>query len=91
MNRGKLVNQFCLVITPYGVHLFFKCIFITMAGCRKLLGQAARLEDLQEAHPEIHSNLQKLLAMREGVSDLGLVFQVQGFPALAPSRSEAWL
>ena len=62
-----------------------------MSGCRKLLGQSPTLEDLQEAHPETHSNLQKLLAMQEGVSDLGLVFQVQKLPALATSRSDSSL
>lgn len=43
--------------------------------CRKLMGHKATVQDLQDVHPTVYQNLQKLLA--EGnVSELGLVFQV---------------
>ena len=39
------------------------------------MGHKATMQDLQDVHPAVYQNLQKLLA--EGnVSELGLVFQV---------------
>lgn len=39
------------------------------------MGHKSTMEDLQEVHPAVYQNLQKLLA-QDNVSQLGLVFQV---------------